>query len=202
MKRIKKALSLLLVLCMVTAVLPIAAFADSGGAFPDIPANAPYAEAVAVLSQMGIITGDDKGNFNPNSTIKRSEAATIICRLMSVEDEAKSMKNQIFTDVPSQHWAVGYVAKAVEMGVINGFGDGTFKPDDPITYEQMIKLLICAWGYTDSAVKAGGYPSGYIRVAKDLGITDNLSFNGSSPAPRSAVAVLAYEMLFVYQNFD
>lgn len=202
MKRIKKALSLLLALCMVTAVLPIAAFADSSGAFPDIPSNASYAEAVAVLSEMGIVTGDDKGNFNPNSTIKRSEAATIICRLMSVEDEAKSMKKQIFTDVPAQHWAVGYVAKAVEMGVINGFGDGTFKPDDPITYEQMIKLLICAWGYSDSAIEAGGYPNGYLNVAKQLGIANSLSFKGPDFAPRSAVAVMAYEMLFIYQNFD
>lgn len=169
--------------------------------FPDVPADADYAEAAITLSEMEIFKGDEAGNFNPDNPISRAEAATVICRMLGVEDEAKQIKTAVFTDVPSSHWAVGYTAKAADLGIINGYGNGKFGPSDPVTYEQMVKMLVCAWGYNEFAVELGGYPSGYMTVANKLKVTSGVVQNYSSPLPRSAVAQLAYNTLSVDRYF-
>lgn len=172
--------------------------------FPDVPKTADYTQAVAALVEMGIITGDNKGNFNPNDTINRAEVATIICRVMGVEEEAKAMKNAVFTDVPSTHWAVGYVAKAAELGIINGYGNGTFGPGNPVTYEQMVKMLVCAWGYEEEAKEAGGWPRGYIEIATDMGIIDseNLVSDTTVSAARWRVALLTNNAVMLPTNYE
>lgn len=177
-------------------------FGDGGSPFPDVPADADYAEAVKTLYQMGIFTGDDKGNFNPDQTITRAEAAKVICLLMGVGDEAATMKKQAFSDVPSSHWAAGYVAKAAELGIVNGIGNGQFGPSNPLTYEQIIAMLIRAWGYEWAATDAGGYPNGYIQVGNEYGITTNTSISVGKPAPRKDVAMLAYNILGIGQYIE
>lgn len=160
--------------------------------FPDVPANAPYAEAVQVLSEMGIIQGDTSGNFNPNNTVTRAQTAAFLCRLLGIEDTAKVKRATTFSDVPESHWASGYIAAIADMGIISGYGNGEFKPNNSVTYAQIIKMLVCAWGYGDMAVEQGGYPNGYIAVANNLGITEQLNFNSTQNCPRKDVAVLIY----------
>lgn len=176
------------------------AFADvTDTPFPDVPADANYAEAAITLAEMGIFKGDEAGNFNPDKAISRAEAATIICRMLGVEDEAKQIKTAVFTDVPSSHWAVGYTAKAAELGIINGYGNGKFGPSDPVTYEQIVKMLVCAWGYEELALEHQGagdaWSSGYLRIAEDLEISQGISVASSDMAPRRAVALLCYRLL-------
>lgn len=163
--------------------------------FPDVPEDANYAQAVLSLTQMGIITGDEKGNFNPNSTINRAETAAIICRVMGVEEEAKAMKDAVFDDVPASHWAVGYVAKAAELGIINGYGNGNFGPGNPVTYAQMVKMLVCVWGWETEAKQAGGWPNGYLQVADQNGYTQGIEQNPHDEIARSTVMTLIYNSL-------
>lgn len=163
-----------------------------GTAFPDVPETAEYASAVEALADMGIITGDNKGNFNPNDTINRAEAAAIICRMVGVEEEAKASKTEVFHDVSAAHWAVGYVAKAAGLGIINGYGDGNFGPSDPVTYGQIIKMLVCAWGYEEAAKANGGWPNGYLTTADTYGISTGAMFSAEEKAPRGQVALLCY----------
>lgn len=188
--------------CMVLCVALFITNVSAASSFRDVDSGADYAEAVEQLAEMGILTGDERGYFNPNSAITRAEAATIICRLMGVEDEAKSMKMVVFDDVSASHWAVGYVAMAADMGIINGNGDGSFAPEDPVTYQQMAKMLVCAWGYEESAIEQGGWPDGYMQVAEDLGIVDFAIAVEDIPAPRRDVAKMAYNVLFTYENTD
>lgn len=197
MKQIKRAIYSIGVLLVVGTMLCGTAFADVADTpFPDVPAGADYAEAAATLAELGIFQGDDAGNFNPNKTISRAETAAVICRMLGVEDEALAMKNVVFTDVPATHWAVGYVAKAAQLGIIGGYGNGKFGPEDQVTYEQMVKMLVCAWGHEEWAQSQGGYPAGYLYVAEMMGLSADISgFNGPSEAPRWGVAVLCYRVL-------
>ena len=181
------------------AMLSSTALADTGdipSPFPDVPSNASYAEAVRTLYEMGIFAGDENGNFNPDKTITRAEVAKVICLLVGVGDEALAMKNQVFSDVPSSHWAAGYVAKASELGIVNGIGNGQFGPSNPLTYEQIITMLVRAWGYDELADKSGGYPNGYISIADESGYTKGTSISVGKPATRSTVAVLIYNTLY------
>ena len=164
--------------------------------FPDVPNDADYLEAVMYLAGAGIITGDGNGNFNPDAAITRAEVSAIVCRLMGEGDAASYISRQLYQDVDSTNWAAGYIAKATELGVFNGDGTGNFRPTDNVTYEQVIKILVCACGYESEAQALGGWPNGYIAVAKDLGITNGLSFRQTANAPRSAVAMLTYHTVF------
>ncbi len=186
----------LLAWCL-TAILTVGIYPVAGAvSFPDVPAGADYVEAVAALADMGVITGDGNGNFNPDATITRAEVAAIMCRLMGAENEADAAGDPGFDDVPDGHWAAGYVKTATRLGVINGDGTGNFRPGDPVTYEQVVKMLVSAWDYEDWAQEEGGWPDGYIAVAEELGFLKNISFAGTDHAPRWAVAVLTYNTLY------
>lgn len=194
----KKILKTLTTFAVCTTLLCSSVFAEvTDSVFPDVPANSSYKNAVETLHALGIINGDDQGNFNPDNTITRAEAATIICKMMGVADDAQTVKSTPFTDVPVEHWAAKYISKAAELGIISGYGGGKFGPSDPVTYEQMIKMLVSAWGYDEWAQAQGGYPTGYLYVAETLDISTSISFNGSSSALRRDVAVLCYNMLSV-----
>ena len=196
MSKIKKGAKISILLAMCIGMVLGTAKADTSGAFPDVPVNASYAEAVAVLSELGIFQGDNLGNFNPDKTISRAEAATVICRLLGVEDDAKRMTKVVFSDVPATHWAVGYVAKASELGIINGYGNGKFGPSDPVTQEQMIKMLVASFGLTDIAESLGGYPNGYLKTAEMYQITNGTVVDQKSAAKRSMIAVWSYNAMY------
>jgi len=76
-----------------------------------------------------------------------------------------------FSDVSGDHWAHSFISRAAAFGIINGMGDGTFLPDENITYQQAIKMVVCTLGYKVAAERKGGYPHGYIMTAMDLGLT-------------------------------
>ena len=164
--------------------------------FPDVPYDADYAEVVNTLAELGIVKGDDYGNYNPDSTITRAEFATMMCRLLGVEDEALAIMSSSFSDVPAGHWAVGYVAKAAELGLVSGYGDGRFGPADTLTYEQAVAVIIRAFEYPEELIESfGGWPYGYITIAMNAGALDNVSGTLSQPIIRISVATIIHNML-------
>ena len=153
-----------------------------------------YQNALKVCSALGIITGYDDGSVKPESTVTRAEMATIILRMIA--NSGTSTYQNIFTDVKGEHWAADTIQTAVEQGIVNGMGDGTFVPDGPVKHEQVIKMIVCAMNYGIDAENAGGYPQGYLAVG---GSTLKLltSVNGSSGAdmPRGEVIKSVYNAL-------
>ena len=215
MVNMKRKLSFALSLCLCASALFSTAGADvvnstdtdsttsetqTVSTFPDVPASASYAEAVKMLSEAGIIQGDANGRFNPEQTVTRAQAAAFLCRMLGIEETAKVKKSTKFSDVPQNYWASGYVAAIADQGVISGFTDGTFKPNNPVTYAQMIKLLVCAWGYEDESLQKGGYPNGYVAIAEQYGITAGVTIVNSQNCPRKNVAQLCCNTLFLAPN--
>ena len=137
------------------------------------------------LTMYNIITDYEIG------TVNRAEAAKIITTMLGFKEFEKT--DTRFTDVPKEYWASGYIEAARQMGIINGHGDGTFKPEQKLTNEQFVKMLVCALGY-EPAVN-GAYPTGYFAKATQLGITKNLDLTGTNVALRSDVAVMVYNAL-------
>ena len=184
MKNLKKVLALVLACAMVFGVVATAA----GTGYPDVAEDANYAEAVKILSALKIIEGDENGNFNPDATITRAEMAKILCTMVKSGELSPTATK--FTDVAADHWASGYINYAQQLGYIDGYDATTFGPEDPVTYEQVIKLIMAALGYTYSAEENGGYPVGYLFVAADSGVTKGATGSGPEAAPRSTVAML------------
>lgn len=184
----KKFVSLILSFClMFVGIVP--AFAAN--------TNSSYTEAVDTLTALNILVGDDKGDLNLDSTITRAEFSTLIVRLLGMEDAAKGVAiDTIFSDVPATHWASGYVKIANQKEIIAGYGDGTFGPEDPVTYEQAIKMLVCALGYAPMfADVKDAYPTSYMAQANTLGMTVGAAGKIGDKATRGVVAKLIYNAL-------
>lgn len=158
--------------------------------FPDVDENAAYAEAVDYLGDNGIFSGDDKGNFNPNKPVTRAEMATIICRMLGETENLPG--STAFIDVPVEHWANSYVGKATELGIVSGYGNGKFGPSDTVTYEQAVTMMFRALDLCAEAELAGGYPSGYIKLAEKYGYTVGLFANTGDLLNRWQIAQLVY----------
>ena len=172
-----------------------------GATFSDVPETNRFYEAIDILSEFGIILGDaGAGTFRPEAEISREEFSVIVTRILGVSNIVPSMDNLPFTDVTPvvcDEWAIIATKLAYDLGIISGYGNGKFGPKDPVTYEQVVKMLVCAIGYGPAAVEYGGWPTGYMKVANDLGITENAVMLQTANAPRGIVAQLVYNCLDV-----
>lgn len=100
-----------------------------------------------------------------------------------------------FSDVTSDHWAFTEVDYLRSLGIASGHNDGTFKPDDNVTYEQIIKFVVASLGYDFMAESYGGYPDGYLRTASQLKILKNVGGTVGAAATRQQVVVLLFNAI-------
>lgn len=157
-----------------------------------------YEEPVQVLSALEIMVGDENGEFRLDDTIIRSEVAKVAIHTMGLEEAAESAKGQtVFDDVPVDHWANGYINLAVSHGIIEGDGDGNFRPNDPISYAEAMTIMVQATGYSISAEESGGYPQGYIKVGTANGLAKNVQGSAYEKISRGNVAYLTTNALEV-----
>lgn len=104
--------------------------------FPDVEKGKWYETAVNTLASLQIINGDTKGNFRPNDLITRAEFAAIATRFgTQVKKDIK------FTDIASSHWAYNNIRTAYANGWINGYPDGSFGPDKPVTRAEVMAVV-------------------------------------------------------------
>ena len=104
--------------------------------YSDVAEGAWYNHAVSTLSAMGIVKGDSQGKFNPNAPITRAEFAAIAARF---DDKANTTAVD-FSDIAS-HWAKDEISAAANNGWINGYTDGTFRPNNKITRAEAMTLV-------------------------------------------------------------
>ena len=177
-----------------SALLSIAAPASA--AIPSDVKGTRYEEPVQILSALKIMVGDENGEFRLDDTIIRSEVTKMAVHALGLEDAAESAKGQtMFDDVSTDHWANGYINLAVSQGIIEGDGDGNFRPNAPITYAEAMTIMVRATGYTVSAEGKGGYPQGYIQVATSNGLTKNVQGSSAEEISRGNVAYLTTNAL-------
>ena len=103
--------------------------------FSDIKDGAWCCRAVSTLTNMGIIKGYTDGTFQPNKSITRAELATIIARFAKLDVNTKT-----FSDITG-HWAQKSIELAAGNGWINGYEDGTFRPNNNITRAETFAMI-------------------------------------------------------------
>lgn len=135
--------------------------------FQDVPENAWYTEAVNALASLGILNGEKPGQFAPNRAITRAEFATIAMRFAQPAAEG----NNLFTDVKDSDWFYAQVVGASQYGWINGYSDGTFRPNSTITRAEAATLVnrMLARAADADYVDANGDS---LRQFPDVGQTD------------------------------
>ena len=190
MKNLKKAFAVVVALAMVMSTVAFAAV------FSDVDDSAAYAEAIEAGVALKMFTGYEDGTFKPEGDITRAEFAAIVVRMLGQEAQADGAKGvTLFDDVPSTHWAAGYINIVSNLGIVNGYGDGNFGPEDNVTYEQAVKMCVVALGYEPAA--GGNYPVGYLTIAQQRGITTGVRGTSGAPINRGQVAQMAFNALDV-----
>jgi len=182
----KKHLALVLALVM---VLTSFSFVSAAPDFSDMEGHA-NAEAVARLELLNVLKGYPDGSFKPDNTITRAEFAAVAVRVSGLENVATAAQGLPtgFTDVPTWHWASGYVGTAAQAGIVNGIGNGLFAPESPVKYEEAITMIVRALGYEPMAQARGGYPFGYLIVANEIDLLDGAMGTQGTWATRGFVA--------------
>lgn len=178
---------------MVVSMAP-AAFA---GSFSDVSSSSNCAGAIDRLAGLGVVKGYPDGTFKPSNIYTRAEAAAINVRLLGLDSAAAAATGATkFSDVAADHWASGYINVASDQGIIQGMGDGTFRPDDQVTQAQALAMAIRILGY--DPVVTGSWPTNYMVKAAQLKLTNGISnVMANLPASRCEVATMADNALTV-----
>lgn len=136
---------------------------------------------IELLENMGIYTYDDEMEYSEDE-LSREHMARILLYFYEKQrntDVKEYTGKTPFTDLDETFWATGEIMKLVERGCLNGFSDGTFRTDDPVTYAQVIKALVVILGYEEEAKISGGWSNGYMAVADKLRLGDGVSLGVS-----------------------
>lgn len=189
--------SLLSTLMVMASLFTVNVFAAEEVVFPDVADDYAYKNAIYSLVDDGIINGiseDGVLKFKPDKTITRAEFAKMLTAYMIGDVNLLTEKTNKFAD-STNHWANTCIAYAVNADIIEGYDDGTFRPDKPVKYGEAVKMLVCAKGYGKLYKTTNPWYKGWIDIAKDMKLTSNAFLaDGSLPANRGLVAQLVYNM--------
>ena len=137
MKRARRFLSILLILALTAGLMPLSVTARSALPFTDVSVSDWYSDAVEYVYYHDMMNGTGGSRFSPDATTTRGMIVTILHRLAG---QPFAYGGQ-FRDVASGAYCEEAIGWAAGTGIVTGYGDGTFGPDDPITREQLAAVL-------------------------------------------------------------
>lgn len=136
MKKSKRILALLLSIALMLGMLPITAVA-ANSVFSDVKEKDWFYDAVQYVYENGMMNGTENTTFSPDTTTARGMIVTILHRM----EGTPSATGKGFTDVSDGKYYSGAVAWASANGIVDGYGNGAFGPNDTITREQLATIL-------------------------------------------------------------
>ena len=137
---------------------------------------------------------DNAEAFKPDEEISRGEFVAMAARLINAQDYSQNDKLW-FSDVPRDSRFYSEISGMAAMGIVGGYGDGTFCPDKKISYEETISVMMKALGYGVAAELKGGMSTGYRKTASQIGLTDGLTVKNESEMSRIEAVRLMYNAL-------
>ena len=152
---------LTLLLSVMVLACPGAVFANTGPAFSDVNSDGPYRPYINFLYKKGVMKGYPDGTFRPGSGLTRAEAVTALSIAAGISPSGSPASD--FKDVPGDHWAAGYVAAGTAAGILKGYPDGAFRPENTVTRAELAALLVNLSGLSPSSSPAifPDLPSGH-----------------------------------------
>jgi len=196
MKKFTRLTAIIISLTMILASMYTGVYA-ADLTFTDVESTNQYSAAIYSLVSKGIINGyteaDGTSTFKPDNTITRAEFAKLLV-LATTPGVVHSTTTDKFPDLSVDHWANPYIAAAVSTGAINGYEDGTFRPEAPVSYGEAIKMIVCTLGYGNVITPTEPWYDGYIRMANSIKLTKGAVGLGANEAKRGLVAQLIYNI--------
>lgn len=177
----------------------------------------PWAQmAIEDLSARGIISGMGNSCFAPEQSLTRAQFATMI--ILALGEKPAQSTPVSFSDVKPADWHYGYVARATQMGLIKGYPDNTFGPNQVLSRQEMLAIVVQAMGIKPAAdvpaellkpfaqeSRISDWGRAYVAYAESLGIlehghmaretTTGLSLDALGQTNRAEAAVTVYRMV-------
>ncbi|MCX5975432.1 MAG: S-layer homology domain-containing protein [Coprothermobacterota bacterium] len=182
--------------------------------FPDVEGNWAYHSILSLFHQ-GVVQGYPDGAFRPERPITRAEFAKMMASAYNLPVSHPAVPT--FSDLPATHWAFDLVEAAAQSKLFLGYPDGAFRPEDPVTKEQVVAVLVRKAGWTlstpssptfsdlppvewsfpfvETAMKEGLFLPNDPNLAGDL-------FQGNAPATRAQISVLVARLLAQYSSMS
>ena len=217
----KKIISLVLALVMV-----LGTFTSVFAAEPTKKAEAKKAEAgekvekvvgkdnkIQYVIDKKLVEGYEDGNYGLDKNIKRSEITRLLVLANGNEELAKQLQGsmKIYSDVDTKHWANGVItvgttvpSDANGIAMLAGYPDGSFKPENDVTYAELAKMLVvlAKEDLTADMVKNAKWASSWMTWAAQLGILDDVTVADSNKAANRADAfTMVYNALYTMKEF-
>ena len=197
MRNLKKILALVLALMMALSVMVFASAMDLEDYEDAAAVDSDYAEAVDLLTGMGIFEGDE-GGFRPQDRITRAEVAALVYRVLTADvtnaEVGRYVDFDYFTDVPEDEWYAGYVNYVANGKHVVGTAEGIFAPNDNITGFEVLTIMLRAIGYGQKEEFEGDEWTIHVaQVANQLGISDGLKSTLGEAITREEVAYVIYQ---------
>lgn len=178
----KKWLSVLLSVCLLTTLLVPGTLAASD-------------DALQTVRALGIINGDENGSLYLDNTVTRAEFVKMMVAASNYRDSVSEVSGvSPFRDVPYTHWAANYVRVAVDEGWVTGYTDGTFRPDQTITLEEAATAVLRMLGYSSSDL-SGIYPYAQLSKFQTLGLKSGISASQGQQLTREDCVSLFYNLM-------
>ena len=189
MRNLKRALSLGLTAAMISGLMVMG---SSAASYADVTSE-NNVEAIEVLEAVGIMIGDENGNFNPDQNVTRNEMAVVMANLMEY-NVASYKDTSPFTDVPS--WAEPYVAACWTNGITAGYSDTIYGGSDTVTTAQAALMLMKALGYFQYASDFGSdWQLATTRQGNAIDLFNGVDSGVTQPMTRNDVAQLVLNTL-------
>lgn len=171
------------------------------------------APVIGALEIRGIVSGDEQGRFDPEAPMTRAQLAKLLAVSLGSQDDATILARypSRFSDVVRWHWARGYIEALAETGALEGYGDGTFGPEDTVTRAQMATMMVRLAGLADQAnltrfertvftddSDIPDWARGAINVARSAGLMNGFAdgtFRPGDPVTRAEGSVTLFRFL-------
>ena len=198
MRNLKRVLSLVMAVAMLIGLMVVSASAAS--TYDDFTDKDEIVnkEAVNTMVSLGVINGKEDGSyFDPTGVVTRAEMAKLIAVTLNGGKDPLLGTGAVttqFSDVANNYWAAPYIAYCANLGIINGKGDGTFGPEEPVTGTAAAKMMLTALGYRADieGLTGTGWDLNSDTLANKVGLYDGMSIVPSNGLSRDNTAQLIY----------
>ena len=154
-----------------------------------------YENAVISLTNLGVIDGFGDGTFRPQEGVTRAQLCKMLVEGLGLKKANNNALTQ-FSDVNSSLWSYNYIKVAVDNGIIKGYTDGTFKPNDNVKFSELFTMIIRAMGKEGYVTNPSNWPNSYIEYAQNNGLMTSVYYGSvSDAANRGEVAIAVNNMV-------
>ena len=169
------------------ALIFILNIASVSASFSDVDTSF-YRDSVQILSDEGMVSGFADGTFGPEKTITRAEILKVFLKVKWITIESTPTK-RCFKDVRVTLWYHSYICEWVRLGIVRGFDDGTFGPNQPVTTLEALAMGLRLYGLAPQTATTPWY-TGYREFAETNSILDSASYSLVTPMSRGKASEL------------